>query len=547
MHATRSRLTALIRAAPLLLLSAAVVLVALLAWRARAAAASHRALAERVLHDYAELAATEFGRRSANVVGTYGFAIALRGLTAAAGDAHGALPSVAAAAAAMPAASRNARELIGAIIRFDTRGERFETTGRDIPSDVRRALTDAAARPPANAAVYGVAHPIIDGATRSFVFAVGDTSGGAGTERLGFEVRPEALAAWLRDFVLAEPLLPAALAADASARSSIAVLVRSPDGRTVLRAGALPVAPAATVVRDLAADDRTGALRGFTVQVAIDPLAAERLIIGGLPDTRVAPLLALLALAIGLAAAAAMQMRRERALAEARQDFVTRTSHELRTPVARMRMFTDTLLLDRVRNDAERRQALQAIDRAARRLAMLVENVLQFSRVDGAGAPPAARTDVAELTREVVAEFESLVDAPGHHTVDGPAALEGTVDGETVRQVLLNLLDNAWKYGGTSPATRVTLAMDGAELALSVDDGGPGIPERDRPRVWEPYARLDRDRRSPVAGTGIGLAVVRDLVRRTGGRHWIETAPGGGTRVVVTFPAAPLAPRTGAA
>jgi signal transduction histidine kinase len=131
-----------------------------------------------------------------------------------------------------------------------------------------------------------------------------------------------------------------------------------------------------------------------------------------------------------------------------------------------------------------------------------------------------------------VREFEAGIAAPAPIPVAGPQRLDMTVDAEALRQVLTNLLDNAWKYGGSPPSARVEFRADSHGLTLTVEDDGPGVPEADRERIWEPYVRLDRDMRSSIAGTGIGLAVVKELVGRSGGTCRVER----GARFVVTFP-----------
>jgi signal transduction histidine kinase len=102
--------------------------------------------------------------------------------------------------------------------------------------------------------------------------------------------------------------------------------------------------------------------------------------------------------------------------------------------------------------------------------------------------------------------------------------------------MLLNLLDNAVKYGPVGQTVRVGAARDNGGARLWVDDGGPGIPRPDRERVWDRFWRLERDRDSAVAGSGIGLAVVRELAGLHHGRAWIEDAEAGGARVVIALP-----------
>ena len=131
-------------------------------------------------------------------------------------------------------------------------------------------------------------------------------------------------------------------------------------------------------------DERLGA---FRVAVALTGPAADRLIIGGLPRSRVPLLIGLLVITTGLIAVAFVQLRRERELIRLRADFVSGVSHELRTPLAQIRMFGETLLLNRVRSSEERHRSLEIIVQESRRLTLLIENVLQFARLDhGAGS-----------------------------------------------------------------------------------------------------------------------------------------------------------------
>jgi signal transduction histidine kinase len=151
----------------------------------------------------------------------------------------------------------------------------------------------------------------------------------------------------------------------------------------------------------------------------------------------------------------------------------------------------------------------------------------------------AAARDFAPLAPGV--ELRSAV-APG----PAGAPLAAHADPAALRQVLLNLLDNAVRYG--PPGQTVTVgasADDAGGVAIWVDDEGPGIPPASRGRVWEPFVRLPAragPARAPAAtpGSGLGLAVVADLARLQGGRAWVRDAPGGGARVGVTLPAADL-------
>jgi hypothetical protein len=117
---------------------------------------------------------------------------------------------------------------------------------------------------------------------------------------------------------------------------------------------------------------------------------------------------------------------------------------------------------------------------------------------------------------------------------------------DALTRILVNLLDNAAKYGPEGQTVRVRTERVGGSARLSVSDEGPGVPVPDRVRVWKAYRRLERDVHAKIPGTGIGLSVVAELAGLHGGKSWVEDAPGGGARFFVEFPARPstvLSPR----
>src|SRR3989475_139447 len=262
---------------------------------------------------------------------------------------------------------------------------------------------------------------------------------------------------------------------------------------------------------------------------------------GGLPKSRLPLILGMLGLTAALIGTALFQLRRESQLTRLRTDFISGVSHELRTPLAQIRMFSETLTLGRVRSDEERRRSLAIIDQEARRLTHLVENLLHFSRSERQTAHITPEpTALGPLVQEVIDGFAPLAAARGATLSAAiPEDLVVTADPGAVRQMLLNLLDNAVKYGPTGQDVRIGATRETGVAKLWVDDGGPGIPRADRERVWERFWRLERDRESAVAGSGIGLAVVRELATLHHGRAWIDEngpAAGGGTRVVIELP-----------
>lgn len=284
---------------------------------------------------------------------------------------------------------------------------------------------------------------------------------------------------------------------------------------------------------------------GLHMTVAVRPDASDALIVGGIPEPPIGRLAGLLGVSALLLLSALYLIRREADLARLRADFIAGVSHELRTPLAQIRMFTETLLLNRVRSDAERTRSLEIIDQEARRLVHLVENVLIFAKAERRKSRINPQlTDLAADIREAVQGFAVLTRS---RALDVRAELQehvtAPVDRGALRQVLLNLLDNAVKYGPLEQRITVGLALFDDNARIWVDDEGPGVPAEDRDRVFGRFYRLSRDVDSPVGGSGIGLAIVRELVLLHGGRAWIEDAPGErGARVVVEFPGAYVRP-----
>ncbi|MGH7552360.1 MAG: sensor histidine kinase, partial [Longimicrobiales bacterium] len=227
-------------------------------------------------------------------------------------------------------------------------------------------------------------------------------------------------------------------------------------------------------------------------------------------------------------------------------DFISGVSHELRTPLAQIRMFAELEETGMLRTPEERRRATRIINREAQRLTHLVENVLRFSGLRR--APPGdsvhrEHVDVASAIDEVVVGFQPL--SRQRNTAIRTEVEPGvatTAQRGAVNQIVVNLLDNAMKYGPAGQTVTVSAYRRDGNVALVVEDEGPGIPARDRRRIWEPYRRLERDVDAKRPGTGIGLAVVAELAALHGGRAWVEDAAGGGARFVVELPAAEEAP-----
>jgi len=267
--------------------------------------------------------------------------------------------------------------------------------------------------------------------------------------------------------------------------------------------------------------------------VALAGSAADRLIIGGLPRNRVPLLIGLLVVTAGLSILALVQLRRERELVRLRADFVSGVSHELRTPLAQIRMFGETLLLNRVRSSEERHRSLEIIVQESQRLTQLIENVLQFARVDrGTAAVTPSLERLDPLLHDIVDAFEPLARSKRTtiaRRIDDDIVVP--VDTGALRQIVLNLLDNALKYGPAGQTIAVECRRDGDVATIAIEDQGPGVSDVDAMKIWDSFYRAAHEG-SAAGGTGIGLAIVKRLTEMHGGRVRVERGARGARFVV---------------
>jgi signal transduction histidine kinase len=278
---------------------------------------------------------------------------------------------------------------------------------------------------------------------------------------------------------------------------------------------------------------------GLRIRAAIRPELASQLVIGGLPRSRLPFLVTFAVLAIGLSVVAIGQLRREGELGRLRADFVATVSHELRTPLAQIRLDLDTIRLGRHPTEAHRSAAFDRVDRETRRLTYLIENVLRFSRRGrGQSMSVSKALDLGAEVARIADEFRPLAAARratlNVHVHGTPRA---RMDPEGLRQVLLNLLDNAVKYGPPRQTVDVRVTYSGARPCITVADQGPGVPAAERETIWEPFRRGASALRQGVGGSGIGLTLVREIIEQHGGLVGVATEVGGGAAFFVEFPA----------
>lgn len=326
-------------------------------------------------------------------------------------------------------------------------------------------------------------------------------------------------------------LLPRSLGDEAASRDLFAVAIHLAPDAPALYARDLPAGSEGPEAWAFAGKAGRLAVR---TRIAADAAAASMTGAGGVGSL---PLLSALALlTAGLLYAAIVLLRRSSRLAALRESFVANVSHDLRTPITQIRMFAESLRLDRLDDASDRRRALEIVHRQTEILEDLVDNLLHASGSHAAIQP--VPTDLESLATDVVDGLEPSAAARASHvelTVLGPA--EAVVDPMAFTRILTNLLDNAIRHG--EPGGRIAVTVEHRNgVTLTVDDDGPGIRPGDRERVFHRFERLDRPG-STATGAGIGLSVVRSLAEQQGGRVHVEEAPRGGARVVVHLPLPP--------
>ena len=229
-----------------------------------------------------------------------------------------------------------------------------------------------------------------------------------------------------------------------------------------------------------------------------------------------------------------------RRLEAMRRDFVAHASHELKTPVTAIRGFAE-LLATRDMPEDQRRKQLGIVRQNAERLAALIEDLLELSRIEsGRLQLQPSDVDVRKVAATVLSDLGPMfAERSIEATLDDGEPARAYVDARILERILSNLLDNAAKYTDPGGVVRIRLRPAGDRLRVEVQDTGIGIPESQQARIFERFYRVDAARSRALGGTGLGLAIVKHLVQASGGDIALESEPGRGSTFTVTIPSTP--------
>jgi signal transduction histidine kinase len=241
---------------------------------------------------------------------------------------------------------------------------------------------------------------------------------------------------------------------------------------------------------------------------------------------------------------AGQYLRRQTRLNRLKTDLLAAVSHELKTPLAAMRLLVETLLEDEHPNAQKTREYLELIDGENLRLTRLVRNFLTFSRIErNRQRFELAETSPAAVVDSAVAAMRERLQAPDCRLdVELSPGLPAVLaDQDALTTVLLNLLDNASKYTPAEKRIRVRAYRENGRLIFDVADNGIGIASREQKRIFRRFYQVDRRLARETGGCGLGLSIVEFIVRAHGGAVAVESRPGAGSTFRFWLPCAPAA------
>ena len=232
-------------------------------------------------------------------------------------------------------------------------------------------------------------------------------------------------------------------------------------------------------------------------------------------------------------------VRREMHLSRIKSDFVANVSHELKTPLALIRLFAETLELGRVPSDDKARQYYRVINKESQRLTQLINNILDFSRIEaGRKEYRFAPTDVGRIVNDVVDAYRFQIEQQGFQLEVAIAddLPEVMADKEALGQALLNLVNNSIKYSREDKFVHLEVRRDPGRVLISVADRGIGVAKGEQRKIFEKFYRAEDSLVHETKGSGLGLPLVRHIMEAHGGSIEVESSHGKGSTFTLVLP-----------
>ena len=225
-------------------------------------------------------------------------------------------------------------------------------------------------------------------------------------------------------------------------------------------------------------------------------------------------------------------------LSRLQTDFVSNVSHELRTPLTSIRMFIDTLQMNRAHDPEKVKECLDLLAAESERLSNMIERMLSWARMEaGRRIYTLKPTPVSQVVENAVQAFKAqTLQMPYTLEVKQPSASPVVdLDADAMTEALLNLISNAFKYGGEDRKIQVRVVPGGEQTAIEVEDNGVGISPRDRKRIFDKFYRAEQLLSRKTEGTGLGLAMVRHIIEGHRGKIECDSEPGKGSKFRVVL------------
>jgi signal transduction histidine kinase len=220
------------------------------------------------------------------------------------------------------------------------------------------------------------------------------------------------------------------------------------------------------------------------------------------------------------------------------KDFVANVSHELRSPLTAIKGFIQALIDNKGKTEQDRIKFLHIISRETNRLDYLVDDLLTLTKAENDNSEIPDEADSVKIVKEVVSQYKSIANDKGINFSirDYENIPKVRVVTNELKQIVINLIDNAIKYSLPQSLIEIWFEKDDQFVRISVSDQGYGIPEEDLPRIWDRFYRVDKARSRETGGTGLGLSIVKELVEKNYGTVNAESYPGKGSVFSFTVP-----------